>query len=117
MVAPIWRNRDEYTVARLIEERLESDPDGELFDVNGDKWTARTMIGEADRVANTFAEFGVQRGDRVATLTENSSEAVVSLFAANRRLFKSLCAARAARSALDYTTRVQRWSWAAAKAA
>ncbi|MFN8026815.1 MAG: AMP-binding protein [Acidimicrobiia bacterium] len=84
MVAPIWSNRDEYTVARLIEERLASDPDGELFDVNGDKWTAASLIAEADRVANTLAGFGVARGDRVATLTENSSEAVVSLFAANR---------------------------------
>ena len=83
-MAPIWRDRDEYSVARLIDERLASDPDREFLDINGESWTAARMFGTADRLANTFAEFGVQRGDRVATLIENSSEAAVALFAANR---------------------------------
>ena len=38
----------------------------------------------ANRLANTMIDFGVARGDRIATLTENSSEAVISLFGANR---------------------------------
>jgi crotonobetaine/carnitine-CoA ligase len=60
------------------------DPNGGFLDINGEQWTAGRMFSAADRLANAFAEYGVARGDRVATLIENSSEAVVSLFAANR---------------------------------
>jgi carnitine-CoA ligase len=81
---PIWNRRDEWTLPQLIEARLEKDADGDFLDINGEQWTARRMVSAADRLANAFAEFGVERGDRVATLIENSSEAVVLLFAANR---------------------------------
>ena len=84
MPTPIWNQRDEWTLPRLMDARLETDPDSEYLDVNGEQWSAAAMFGAANRLANTMIDFGVARGDRIATLTENSSEAVISLFGANR---------------------------------
>jgi len=81
---PIWTTRDDWTVLQLMRARLESDPDGELFDIGGAKWTAAEMDSAARSLANLLATLGVVKGDRVATLTANSSEAVVSLFGAMR---------------------------------
>jgi crotonobetaine/carnitine-CoA ligase len=78
----VWSHGDAFTVAELVDGRLESDPDGQLFDVNGEQWSARAMFGAANRFATAMRECGVRRGDRVATLVENSSEAVVSLYGA-----------------------------------
>ena len=84
MSIPIWNRRDEWTVPRLMDARLESDPDSEFLDVNGERWTASALFAAANRLANTMIDFGVAQGDRIATLIENSSEAVISLFGANR---------------------------------
>lgn len=84
MSPDVWSHGDAWTVAELIQRRLESDPDRELFDVNGEQWTARTMFGAADRFANAMRAYGLQKGDRVATLVENSSAAVVTQFGAAR---------------------------------
>jgi crotonobetaine/carnitine-CoA ligase len=65
-----------------VAARLEADPDGALFDVNGEQWTARSMFGAANRFASTMRDLGVRHGDRIATLVENSSEAVVSQYGA-----------------------------------
>ena len=81
-VPDVWSHGDAFTVTELVAGRLESDPDGRLFDVNGEQWSARAMFGAANRFATAMRECGVQRGDRVATLVENSSEAVVSLYGA-----------------------------------
>ncbi len=80
----MWVDGDAWTVAELIQARLESDPDRELFDVNGEQWTARTLFGAADRFANAMRAYGLEKGDRVATLVENSSEAVITQFGAVR---------------------------------
>ena len=82
MAADVWAAGDAWTVAQLIQSRLESNPDGELFDVNGEQWSARTLVSAADRFANAMRSYGLAKGDRVATLVENSSEAVISQFGA-----------------------------------
>jgi carnitine-CoA ligase len=78
----VWTEGDRWTVAELLDRRLDDDADGVLFDVNGDAWTTRAMVGAANRFANTMADFGVVKGDRIATLVENSSEAVVAQYGA-----------------------------------
>ncbi len=82
MARDVWADGDAWTVAQLIQARLESDPDSELFDVNGEQWTGRTLFSAADRFANAMRAYGLEKGDRVATLVENSSEAVISQFGA-----------------------------------
>jgi crotonobetaine/carnitine-CoA ligase len=84
MSSPAWTHGDSWTVGALVEERLASEPEREIFDVNGEQWTARALFGASDRFANAMRDYGLARGDRVATLVENSSEAVVSQFGAVR---------------------------------
>ena len=42
------------------------------------------FIAGADRFANAMRAYGLEKGDRVATLVENSSEAVIAQFGAVR---------------------------------
>ena len=85
-----WTKRDEQTITELIERRLETDPQGELFDVMGKSWSAAQLITEADRVAGALSAYGVEPGDRVASLCENSSEQLVTIFKGNRKLLEDV---------------------------
>jgi crotonobetaine/carnitine-CoA ligase len=74
----IWISEDQHTIPQLLEARLESDPDGEYLDVCGAKYTAAQVDEVACRMANGLAGLGVRPGDRVASLIENSAEAMLS---------------------------------------
>jgi crotonobetaine/carnitine-CoA ligase len=74
----IWISEDQHTIPQLLEARLESDPDGEYLDVCGAKYTAAQVDEVACRMANGLAGLGVRSGDRVASLIENSAEAMLS---------------------------------------
>lgn len=75
----IWMGDDEsVTVTELLRRRLETDPHGEYLDVNGDTVSAAGVHDTACRVANALHQLGVGRGDRVATLIENSIEATLA---------------------------------------
>ena len=74
----VWIKGEQDTVLDLLAGRLESDPDREYLDVGGVKSSAADVADIAGRVAGGLASFGVQRGDRVATLIENSSEAMLA---------------------------------------
>ena len=82
MADEVWADGDRWTVSDLLAARIESDAESQLLDINGDQWTAREMFGAANRFANAARELGVARGDRIATLVENSSEAVVTQYGA-----------------------------------
>jgi crotonobetaine/carnitine-CoA ligase len=69
---------DEQTVVDLLEARLGADPDGEYLDVVGTKLSAADVADRGGRIASVLHEFGVGPGDRVATLVENSPEALLS---------------------------------------
>jgi carnitine-CoA ligase len=66
------------TLRTLLERRVEDDPDSEYLDVCGTAVTARQVYDIANRLANALDELGVRPGDRVATLIENSPEAVLA---------------------------------------
>ena len=53
-------------------------PTGEYLDVGGVKTSAADVADAAGRIAGALAGFGVERGDRVATLIENSNEAMLA---------------------------------------
>lgn len=79
MAGSAWITDDEQlTLQVLLERRVASDPDGEYLDVCGASLSARRVDGDASRLANALAELGVRPGDRVATLLENSPEAVLA---------------------------------------
>lgn len=77
MSDPSWTRSEQQTLPRLLERRLERDPDSEYLDVCGTKWSAREVHAAARRVANGLRELGVRPGDRVASLLENSPQALL----------------------------------------
>jgi crotonobetaine/carnitine-CoA ligase len=74
----VWISGPQQTVVDLLDARLETDPDGEYLDVCGTKVTAAEVASTAARLANALAALGVVPGDRVATLVENSAEAMLA---------------------------------------
>jgi carnitine-CoA ligase len=80
----IWLHGDQDTVTSLLDARLETEPDGEYLDVCGTTFTAAEVASTANRIANGLTDLGVQRGDRVATLIENSPAAMLAWWGAVR---------------------------------
>ena len=78
MTTQTWISDSQYTIPQLLWERLESDPDSEYLDICGTKFTAAEVSDSACRIANALAGSGIQQGDRVATLIENSPEAMLA---------------------------------------
>jgi crotonobetaine/carnitine-CoA ligase len=84
MTAHGWISGAQHTIPGLLEARLETDPDSQYLDVCGDAFTAAEVDHAACRIANGLAELGVVQGERVATLLENSSEALLAWWGAVR---------------------------------
>ncbi len=80
----VWQSGEEHTVLELLERRLESAPDAPYLDVCGDTASAAEVASVADRLANAYGQLGVRPGDRVATLIENSAEAMYAWWGAVR---------------------------------
>ena len=79
-----WRPGEPGTVTSLLDARLEQDPDSEYLDVCGSKFTAAQVNDTANRIANGLGGLGVQPGDRVASLIENSPAAMLAWWGAVR---------------------------------
>jgi carnitine-CoA ligase len=77
-----WISDHERTVVDLLHARLESDPDGPYLDVTGTPATAAEVADVAGRLAGALTALGVEPGARVATLIENSPEAMLSWWGA-----------------------------------
>jgi crotonobetaine/carnitine-CoA ligase len=78
VTAEAWISGDQQTVNGLLDRRLADDPHGEYLDVCGTKFSAAEAASAANRLANSLAAMGVRPGDRVATLVENSAEALLA---------------------------------------
>ena len=78
MSGEIWISETQETVPDLLRARLESDPDSEYLDVCGVTSSAAEVASAANRIAGALADLGVRPGDRVASLVENSSEAMLA---------------------------------------
>jgi crotonobetaine/carnitine-CoA ligase len=72
-----WSSGQQTTIPRLLRQRLESDPDGPYLDVCGDTVTASELNSRTNRLARGLFALGLKKGDRVASLMENSLDAVV----------------------------------------
>jgi len=78
MTAEVWVRGEQDTVLDLLRRRLDSDPDGEYLDVCGTTCSAADVEWAATRISAALAGLGVAPGDRVATLIENSAEAMLA---------------------------------------
>lgn len=81
---PSWSTGAQHTLERVLRGRLESDPDGPFLDLVGTAFTAAEIDDRATRLAASFAELGVVRGDRVASLLDNGPASVITFFAASK---------------------------------
>ena len=76
MGTDVWRSGEQSTIPELLMRRLDVDPDGPYLDVCGVTVTAAQVVDVSSRLASSLRSMGVSQGDRVATLIENSIEAV-----------------------------------------
>jgi len=90
MGTAVWVSDEQQTVPSLLERRLETDPDGEYLDVTGTRLSAADVERTANRLANALAQLGLRPGDRVATLIENSPDALLAWWGAIRGGFVSV---------------------------
>ncbi len=72
------------TLGRWLAERARTTPDRVAIDYHDRKVSYRELDESAIRLAASFAERGLRRGDRVATLTGNTPEHVAAFFACAR---------------------------------
>jgi fatty-acyl-CoA synthase len=73
-----------HTIGRWLADRARTTPDRIALDCDGRRITYAELQRQADAFATMFAERGLRRGERVATLTANSPEHVAILFACAR---------------------------------
>jgi fatty-acyl-CoA synthase len=70
-----------HTLGRWIRDRARNTPDRVAIDADGRRVTYRELAQGSDARAAAFADAGLQRGDRVATLTGSSPDHVEVFFA------------------------------------
>jgi carnitine-CoA ligase len=76
VVDQVWKGSAPRTIPSLFGDRLSEDPDREYLDVCGTKLTASEVVRSGWRLAAALDELGSVPHDRIATLLENSAEAV-----------------------------------------
>ena len=79
-----WVDAGQQTLPGLLDARLDVNPDGAFLDCCGTEYTAAAIDAAANRVAAGLAALGIGRGSTVATILDNSVEAVLSWFAIQR---------------------------------
>ena len=77
-----WVRDEQRTIGDLLERRLARDPDGPFLEVCGTRWTAAELDAATNRIAGGLIRLGVRPGDRVASLIENSPEALLAWWGA-----------------------------------
>ncbi|OAA27809.1 crotonobetaine/carnitine-CoA ligase [Frankia sp. EI5c] len=77
MTDGVWGSAPRHTTTELLLRRAEKDPDSEYLDVCGTQLTAGQVVAAASALAGALRDLGVSPGDRVASLLENSPEALL----------------------------------------
>ncbi len=72
---------DRLTLGRWLADRARATPDRVAIDYHDREVTYRELDDTANVLASSFAERGLARGDRLATLTGNTPEHVAAFFA------------------------------------
>jgi crotonobetaine/carnitine-CoA ligase len=73
----VWGSAPRHTTTALLLARTEKDPDSEYLDIGGTAFTAAQVAAKAAALGAALVELGVKPGDRVASLLENSPEALL----------------------------------------
>ena len=76
MADHVWKRSEQHTIPSLFDQRLADDPDSEYLDVVGTKLTASQVVRRGRQLATVLDDLGSVQHDRIATILENSPEAV-----------------------------------------
>jgi crotonobetaine/carnitine-CoA ligase len=82
MTKATWLSEEQTTIPRLLDARLAAAPDDPYIDVCGTAFTAAEVATAGYALANTYSAFGLRPGDRVASVIENSPEALLAWWGA-----------------------------------
>jgi crotonobetaine/carnitine-CoA ligase len=78
MSESVWIRGEQRTLIEILRARVEAEPDTEYLDVLGTKLTAAEVVDRAARIAASLRACGVGKGDRVASLVDNSPEQLLT---------------------------------------
>jgi crotonobetaine/carnitine-CoA ligase len=78
MTTSVWQREPQQTLVDLLRSRLDAEADAPYLDVVGTALTAADIADRAGRIAGGLQQMGVRKGDRVASLIENSPEALLT---------------------------------------
>lgn len=73
-----WHSGPQSTLTELLDRRMAEAPDTPYLDVCGAEFSAAEVWITSNRLANALIGLGIRPGDRVATLIENSPEALLA---------------------------------------
>jgi crotonobetaine/carnitine-CoA ligase len=78
MTTSVWIREPQQTLVDLLRSRLDTGADAPYLDVVGTALTAADVADRAGRIAATLHGIGVRKGDRVASLIDNSPDALLT---------------------------------------
>ncbi|MDX1504145.1 MAG: AMP-binding protein, partial [Spongiibacter sp.] len=79
-----WGSEQQDTINAVLRRALEANPDREFLDFLGKKFSVADLDRQACRLANGLSALGVSKGQTVATLLDNSEDAVFIWLAINK---------------------------------
>ncbi len=80
----MWTHQDQKAVHGLLADAVGKSPDKVFLDFVGDTFTYAKIESESNRLAHGLRELGVQRGDRVIGILDNTVNFVLTWFAVNK---------------------------------
>src|SRR5437868_2303102 len=82
-MSELWSNAGLTTINALFRQACNQRPDRLYLDFAGETYTYRQFDLEVGRLATGLKALGVERGDRLCSVLENSPDAVFVWFAVN----------------------------------
>lgn len=79
-----WGSEQQDTINAVLQRALEANPEREFLDFLGKKFSVSDLDKQACRLANGLKALGVEKGQTVATLLDNSEDAVFIWLAINK---------------------------------
>jgi crotonobetaine/carnitine-CoA ligase len=79
-----WGSEQQDTINAVLRRALEANPDREFLDFLGKKFCVADIDNQACRLANGLTALGIEKGQTVATLLDNSEDAVFIWLAINK---------------------------------
>lgn len=79
-----WGHQKQNTLNALLRNAVEQNPHRPFLDFLGDTYTIGELDQSARQLANGLAKLGISKGQTVATILDNSAEAITIWFAINK---------------------------------